>query len=98
MTNAPEDRHVAALAATAADAIVTANLRDFPSASLAQYHVIVQSPDEFLVNLWDANPGRIERVVAEQAASYRRPAMTLDHLLDRLAVHAPSLVQRLRNR
>ena len=82
MTNAPADRHVAALAVSA----------------IARNGVILQSPDLFLVGLWDTNPERIMRIVAEQAAGYRKPAMSIDDLLDRLAVHAPSLVQLLRER
>jgi PIN domain len=78
MTNAPEDRHVAALAAIAADEIVTANLRDFPPSSLAPYGVNVQSPDQFLVSLLDANPERIKRIVAEQAAGSRLPQASHD--------------------
>lgn len=95
---AAENRHVAALAVSAIARIVTANLRDFPESALAPYGVIAQSPDQFLNSLWDVSPERIKRVVAEQAASYRRPAMSIDNLLDRLAVHAPTLVQRLRER
>lgn len=99
MTNAPEDRHVAALAvATAASAIVTANLRDFPRASLAPYGIVAQSPDDFLVRLFNADVERIRRILADQVARYRTPAMSFDHLLDRLSVHAPTLVLRLRPR
>lgn len=97
MTNAPEDRHVAALAvSTAAAAIVTANLRDFPRDSLAPYGVVAYSPDQFLSRLYDADAQIMGRMLADQAARYRAPRMSLEDLLDRLSVHAPTLVRRVR--
>src|SRR3712207_6351193 len=43
----PDDRHVLAAAiASASDAIVTFNLKDFPAATLHKYNIELQHPDE----------------------------------------------------
>ena len=53
MTCDPGDRHVLAAAVHAgADAIVTRNIRDFPSASVDPYGVSVIHPDDFLLELF----------------------------------------------
>ncbi len=97
MTNHPKDRHVLAAAVRArADVIVTMNLRHFRSSALAPYHLAAQSPDQFLVSLATSNPGLIRTTLAEQAAGYQSPAISFERLLDRLALHAPTFVQRLR--
>jgi len=47
----PEDRHVLAAAIKCnADAIVTLNMRDFPQATLDQYGIEAQHPDDFVMN------------------------------------------------
>ena len=65
-------------------AIVTANLKDFPSAALAPYNVEALHPDEFLLGLVDLAPGVMIQVIAEQAAALRNPPHTLAMLLDTL--------------
>ena len=81
----PGDRHVLAAAIRAnAQAIVTANLKDFPSAALAPYNVEALHPDEFLLGLVDLAPGVMIQVIAEQAAALRNPPHTLAMLLDTL--------------
>ena len=50
----PDDRHVLAAAIRAgAGVIVTANLADFPPATLAQYGIEARHPDEFVMDLLD---------------------------------------------
>ncbi|MFC5483211.1 hypothetical protein [Microvirga aerilata] len=45
----PDDRHVLAAAiASASDAIVTFNLKDFPVGTLHKYNIELQHPDDFL--------------------------------------------------
>lgn len=47
----PNDRHVLAAAITGhADAIVTFNLKDFPSKALMPYQIEAQHPDDFIAN------------------------------------------------
>jgi predicted nucleic acid-binding protein len=50
----PDDRHVLAAAIrSAAQVIVTSNLRDFPNCKLAPYGVEARHPDEFVLGLID---------------------------------------------
>jgi predicted nucleic acid-binding protein len=60
------DIHVLAAAiAGSADVIVTLNAKDFPRQVLAFEGVARQSPDEFLMALWLAEPERVAQVVDE---------------------------------
>jgi len=55
-----DDRHVLAAAIRGrVDAIVTFNLKDFPSSALVAYDVEIQHPDDFLVNLYDMYPAQV---------------------------------------
>ena len=91
MTNDVKDRHVVAAAVTAgAQVIVTRNLQDFPAAALRPFTVEAQSPDEFLAYLVDLDPDRMVKIVIQQAGALRKPAKTVEQVLDDLARHAPS--------
>ncbi|MEU3456447.1 PIN domain-containing protein [Micromonospora sp. NPDC006766] len=89
MTNDPKDRHVLAAAVAAdAEAIVTANLRDFPDHALAPYAIEALHPDDFLCTLLDAAPDRITDIILQQAAATGRdgrPKLSLDDVLAGLA-------------
>ena len=53
----PDDVHVLAAAiAGHADCIVSANLKDFPSAVLLEYGIEAVDPDTFMINQWDLDP------------------------------------------
>lgn len=81
----PDDRHVLAAAVRAgAQAIVTANLKDFPAAKLKPYDVEAIHPDDFLLDLLDLAPGAITSVVVEQAAGLKNPPRTIHDLLGTL--------------
>lgn len=81
----PDDRHVVAAAIRAgAQVVVTFNLDDFPSDALAEFEVVPQHPDDFVLNLIDLAPGVVCDVVREQAASLKSPARTVADLLDTL--------------
>lgn len=55
----PDDRHVLAAAVVGrADAIVTANLRDFPAAQVRLLNVEVIHPDDFFVNAIDLDTSK----------------------------------------
>ena len=81
----PDDRHVLAAAVRAgAQAIVTANLSDFPAAKLTPYGMEAIHPDDFLLDLLDLAPGAIANVVVEQAAGLKNPPRTVEDLLGTL--------------
>ena len=97
MTNHAKDRLVAALAILAgASRIVTTNLRHFPIPALSPYDITPLSPDEFLLSLHGQSAATVRTTVVGQANRYRRPPMSVLDLLDRLSVHAPVFVHRLR--
>lgn len=94
MRNDEKDRHVAAAAVKAgAQVIVTSNIRDFhhlPSG------IDVQTPDDFLCNLFDLDPPHMMGVLETLARRYRRPPMEISRIVKALAltgfgelVHAP---------
>ena len=94
----PDDRHVLAAAiAGKATAIVTFNLKDFPSAVLAQHGIVALHPDAFVVALLQRDPEAVTRALAAQVASLRNPPMTALELLDFLdRIGLPNATQRLR--
>jgi hypothetical protein len=56
----PDDRHVAAAAVHArADAIITYNLKDFPSAALAPLDLESIHPDDFIINQADLSDAAV---------------------------------------
>lgn len=81
----PDDCHVVAAAVRGqADAIVTANLRDFPEETLAPLDIAVVSPDVFLLDQLDLAPRVVLDVLLEQAAYTLNPALTPTDLIARL--------------
>ena len=91
MMNDPKDRHVLAAAFSArATAIGTFNLNDFPASALAPHQIAVQSPDSFLANLWNSNAPLLLDIVRQQSAGLTRPPLSVDQVLDNLALHAPA--------
>lgn len=96
MKNHPKDRHVAAAALKAgAQVIVTSNLKDF--ADLPE-GIEAQSPDEFLCNLCDLDPGTFIELLHNQAADLANPPTTFEDLLQRLARVTPALVELVREK
>ena len=94
MQNDEKDRHVVAAAVKAgAQVVTTANLRDFTPLPDG---IEAQSPDDFLCNLFDLNPEGFVGMLREQAADLRKPPVTFEELLGRLARAAPELVQAVR--
>jgi predicted nucleic acid-binding protein len=79
----PDDRHVLAAAIHAdAHAIITYNLKDFPSELLSRHGIEPLHPDEFLSSLVAAVPGSVCSVVKRQRESLRRPSYTALELLE----------------
>jgi predicted nucleic acid-binding protein len=90
MANHEKDRHIlAAAVVSGAQVIVTMNLKDFPGHALAPFGIEAQSPDEFLGNLFDLDPELMIEIVKEQAEDLVNPPMSVDELLDGLAIQTP---------
>jgi len=84
MRNDEKDRHVVAAALKAgAQLIVTSNIRDFYALPSG---IDVQTPDEFLANLFDLDPARMVGVLETLVQRYQRPAMAIGRILDALAL------------
>ena len=81
-----DDLHVVAVALRGrADAIVTANVRDFPIDLLNPLDLEVIHPDEFLLDQLDLSPRIVLDVIREQAAHTRQPPLEPMDLVARLA-------------
>lgn len=82
----PNDRHVVAAAIKAgADAIVTYNLKDFPSDYLQQrFSVEVIHPDDFFRYQFDLNTGLAVKAFRNQLASLKNPPISKADFLVRL--------------
>jgi predicted nucleic acid-binding protein len=79
----PNDHHVLAAAIVGkARVIVTYNVRDFPESALAPYGIEVKSPDRFLLETMEMDPGRFVAAVARLHARLRNPPKTLAELVD----------------
>ncbi|AKT50584.1 PIN domain-containing protein [Arsenicicoccus sp. oral taxon 190] len=82
----PDDRHVVAAAVRGrADAIVTANVRDFPTSELNELGISVQPPDLFLLDQLDLAPTATIEALHRQASATRQPPITPEMLLRHLA-------------
>lgn len=91
MTNQEKDRHVLAAAVRGgANLIVTANLKDFPDATLAPYGVEAVHPDEFLLDQLDLDPDRVLQVLIDQRDGYTRPELSIEEFYRTLAVVGPA--------
>jgi predicted nucleic acid-binding protein len=94
MTNDEGDRHVLAAAVRSGSTVlITWNTSDFPASACEPYGIEIQSPDEFLVELWDSDPDRLLGVLEEQAARLQRPPQTTDQLLATLKRLLPDFVR-----
>ena len=81
----PDDRHVVAAAIRCgAQAIVTANLRDFPKHVLEPFEIVALHPDTFILDLLDLAPGLVAMVVVEQTKALSNPPQELAHVLNML--------------
>jgi predicted nucleic acid-binding protein len=97
----PDDRHVIAAAIrSGSQAIITFNLKDFPSTTLAPLGIEAMHPDDFVADLLDLAPAVVIQVLDAQAAALRNPPRRLDDLLVTLEnnglAKSVAEVQRLR--
>lgn len=96
MQNHPKDRHVLAAAFGAgAQVIVTPNLRDFPKEALEPLNIKAQSPDAFLMDIFEMNPELTIQILKDQAEALKKPPQTLQDLLARLKLAAPKAVMKI---
>jgi predicted nucleic acid-binding protein len=94
MSNHPKDRHVlAAAVACRADYLVTFNLKDFAPQAVNKYMVEVMGPSTFLKHLAGLNRSAVEERLGDQAAAI---GVSIDDILDRLAVSVPGFVSSFR--
>lgn len=94
MKNSPKDRHVLAAAIVAgAQVIVTKNLKDFPAESLLPYSIEAQTPDEFLMNLFDDQPDIIAQLVHDQADALRNPRASTHDVVRAIGRDAPHFAE-----
>jgi len=81
----PDDRHVLAAAVkSGAQAIVTANLKDFPRAKLEKWRVQAVAPDAFVRAQIDLDRDLVYAAVTRIADSLRHPPGTIADVLARL--------------
>lgn len=94
MTCDPKDRHVLAGAVRGkSDVLVTANLKDFPSSSTAQYELEVIHPDVFLLDQIDLYSREVLQVLHETVEHRNRPPATVADLLLALRGPVPQFAQ-----
>lgn len=95
-----DDRHVLAAAiAGHADAIVTSNLRDFPSAVLSRYNIEAQHPDDFLMNQLELRPFETLEVIRQVRSRMKNPVRTATELVEIIKRSGlPQTAQHLRSR
>jgi hypothetical protein len=80
-----DDRHVLAAAIHGrADVIVTANLRHFPAKILKQSGIEPRHPDQFILSLFDREPGLAAGAARDHRQSLKNPPRTIAQYLDAL--------------
>ena len=79
----PDDRHVLAAAIVGrCDAIVTANLKDFPEEVLSWFGIEAQHPDDFLCNQLHLSQGLFCRCVQKVRNRLKNPPYAIDEYLE----------------
>ena len=87
------DRHVVAAAlAGRADVIVTANIRHFSGPDLAELGIMVESPDDFLVDQWYLSAPAVADALVVMALQTKRPVLSPNEVLALLERSVPSFV------
>lgn len=93
-----DDRHVLAAAlASGAGTILTMNLRDFPTLTLAPHGVVASHPDDFLCGLHNADPDLLRASTEAAQANLSRSTPSLAVYFDVLNRQGlPQFTHRLR--
>ncbi|MCH8552994.1 MAG: PIN domain-containing protein [Natronospirillum sp.] len=94
----PDDRHVLAAAIhCGADAIVTSNLKDFPTEALQPHGIEVIHPDDFIFYQIDMAPSICCSAIRDQRMALRNPELDIEALLAvLLKQQLPQTVAKLR--
>lgn len=94
LTTDPDDQHVVVAAILSrAGMIATSNERHFPQPVLDEFQIQIQTPDEFLCDLFELAPRTLVDIVVAQSARLQRPPMTAIQLADdKLRRHCPDFV------
>jgi len=78
----PDDAHVLAAALkTQAAMIVTENLKDFPSQTLAPLNIEAKCADEFIADTIALDPGRAVAAIRRMRERFKKPEKTAEALL-----------------
>jgi predicted nucleic acid-binding protein len=78
----PDDRHVVAAAVkTRAEAIVTFNLKDFPTEALEPLDVMTIHPDDFIADLIGLNAAAVIEAAQRHRAEMTKPAYSVSEYL-----------------
>ena len=93
-----DDRHVVAAALKGqAEAIITFNLKDFPSSELDHLELSAIHPDEFLSDMFELNPSACIKAAQQQRRSLKRPPMSVAEFLECLQKQRlPNFVSKLK--
>ncbi len=93
----PNDQHVLALAVQiGADAIVTNNLKDFPSDALDPFELEAIGLDDFVLHQIELGRAEALAAVHQMCARLRNPPLDVDDILRQLAVELPESTELLR--
>jgi hypothetical protein len=86
------DRHVLAAAIHCrASVIVTLNLGDFPSQTLANFNMQAQQSDDFVLALSEAFPDFVIEAVSSHRASLKNPPKTPDAIRELIAAKSSDI-------
>lgn len=93
------DRHVVAAALKGqAEAIITFNLKDFPTLQLNHLGLSAIHPDEFLNDMFELNPSACIKAAQQHRQSLKCPPMSVDDYLECLQKQKlPSFVFKLKS-
>lgn len=94
-----DDRHVVAAAIRCqASAVITFNLKDFPTDALEPFDVEAIHPDDFCLSLIEQSGVACIELIHDQLAALRRPPISLDELTRRFeGMGLPLTASRLRD-
>lgn len=93
-----DDRHVLAAAIHGeCDLLVTDNVSDFPPATMECFDILALTADDAIALLATQFREQMTDIIEDQIVALRRPAMTRDEFLARLAQQAPKGAAALRS-